>query len=205
MTTASDALSAMRSTAAGGEVAGAWNLVVQTYQRAGQQGASVVGPAIDQLSGGNPQTTTLTHRAWGNNGLLANINSGDSATKEDADAAKRFVDSMIQDLQTALNIANANPHPMAPFATAASVIAKTPGGAAAAQHYAPTPYTAPAYVPPVASPPDKTLPHDDMREVKRFGPALAGAGIGFAVGGPLGAMVGGVGGILVGIVLTSDK
>lgn len=205
MTTASDALSAMRSIAAGGEVAGAWNFVVQTYQRAGQQGASVVGPAIDQLSGGNPQTTTLTHRAWGNNGLLANINSEDSATKADADAAKRLCDSMIQDLQTALNIANANPHPMAPFATAASVIAKTPGGAAAVQHYAPTPYTAPAYVPPVASPPDRSSPHDDMREVKRYAPVGVGGAIGFAVGGPVGAGVGAAMGYLIGIIITSEK
>ena len=176
MTTASDALSAMRSTAAGGEVAGAWNLVVQTYQRAGQQGASVVGPAIDQLSGGNPQTTTLTHRAWGNNGLLANINSGDSATKADADAAKRLVDSMIQDLQTALNIANANPHPMAP-----------------------------SYVPPVASPPDRTSPHDDMRNVKRYAPVGVGGAIGLAVGGPVGAGVGAAMGYLIGIIITSEK
>jgi hypothetical protein len=212
MTAASDALANMRATASKGEVAGNWDDVVKVYKAAGQQGASVVGPAIDQLSGGNPQTTTLTHRAWVNNGLLANINSSDSATKEDADAAKRLCDSMIQDLQWALNLAQANPHPVAPFVAAANAMAP-PGtpphtvASAAMAYHAPA-YTPPAYTPPpVQAPPAQTPPAhpDEMRDMKRFGPAVAGAGIGFAMGGPAGAAVGGGIGFVIGLIITSDK
>jgi hypothetical protein len=188
----------MRATASKGEVAGSWDNVVKVYQQAGQQGASVVGPAIDQLSGGSPQTTTLTHRAWGNNGLLANINSEDSATKADADAAKRLCDSMIGDLQTALNLASASPHPgHDPFTAGASHIANSP----APQYHAPIQqYQPPPQQQYQAPPPhDKTKAKDpdDLPKYIVGGGAVGGA-IGFGMGGPAGALIGAVIGGLIG-------
>lgn len=206
MTDATQALATMRSMASRGEVAGDWNNVVNAYKTAGQHGASVVGPAIDELSGGNSQTTTITHRAWSNNGLLAALNSSPSATKEDADAAKRFVDTMIQDLQTALNIAKAHPHPMAAMAAAAHYIANNPtAGRPSPQYQAPVyspPYTPPVYTSPTPAPDHE---HDDMRDVKRFGPVVVGAAIGLSVGGPVGAGIGALLGLGVGIVISENR
>jgi hypothetical protein len=199
MTDPTQALADMRATAAKGEMAGDWNDVVSTYKLAGQQ-VTVVGPAIDQLSGGNPQTTTLTHRAWSNNGLLQNLNSSPSATKDDADAAKRFVDSMLADLQVALNIAKASPH-RDPFVAAASAIAH-PG-------YSPPPHTSLPYVPPPQTPPvpppQERHRLGDVRDVKRYGPAAIGVAVGFSVAGPVGAAIGCVVGLGLGSLLAEDS
>jgi hypothetical protein len=216
MTDPVQALADMRATAIKGEVAGNWNDVVATYKRAGQQ-VTVVGPAIDQLSGGNPQTATLTHRAWSNNGLLQDLNSSPSATKDDADAAKRFVDSMLADLQVALNIAKASPH-RDPFVAAASAIAH-PGysppphvpppfvaAASAIAHpgYSPPPYVPLPQTPPVPQPQERHR-LGDVRDVKRYGPAAIGVAVGFSVAGPVGAAIGCVVGLGLGSLLAEDS
>jgi hypothetical protein len=63
------------------------------YKAAGQMGADTVGPAIDVRTSG--ATAGLTQRAWDMNGLLAGLNDSDSATSDDADQAKKFIDQIM--------------------------------------------------------------------------------------------------------------
>src|ERR1700676_2678598 len=64
---------------------------VANLQAAGNVAVTSVGPAIDQLSGSDPKTMAVTHMAWVENGKLAAVNNGASATAADVASAAASV------------------------------------------------------------------------------------------------------------------
>lgn len=158
---------------------------IQNLQSAGNNAVGSIGPAIDKLSGGNPQVMTMTQWAWQKNGTLASVKSDDSASKDDLSSAvsmlKQMVDWYGQAYRLALSLQHAQ--------------AATP---------APSPHQT-VYQPPPAKPVTPPAPpiNPQSNTGKKFGipkvsPTGAGVGIGaiigFAVGGPIGA----AGGAMVG-------
>jgi len=77
---------------------------VADLQAAGNMAVSTVGPAIDALSGGNPDVMKRTQAAWTENKRLATVNSS-GATGSDVDAAKTSAQEMIDNYQQAQNLA----------------------------------------------------------------------------------------------------
>jgi hypothetical protein len=73
---------------------------VADLQAAGNAAISAVGPALDALSGGNPDVMRLTQLAWRQNGQLAAVNNS-GATGSDVDAAREIVNQMIASYQSA--------------------------------------------------------------------------------------------------------
>jgi hypothetical protein len=75
---------------------------VAALQAAGNAAVSAVGPAIDALSGGNPDVMKVTQQAWQQNGALASLNGG---TQSDLDAATKIAQQMIAYYQQAAKLA----------------------------------------------------------------------------------------------------
>ena len=125
---------------------------------------------------------------------------------------------MIGDLQTALNLASASPHPgHDPFTAGASHIANSPAPqyyapihTAGATHIANSPapqYHAPIqqYQPPPQQQYQAPPPHDEAKakdpdDLPKYivGGGAVGGAIGFGMGGPAGALIGAVIGGLIG-------
>jgi len=78
------------------------NKAVADLQAAGNAAVSVVGPAIDALSGGSPDVMKRTQLVWQKNGELANITG---ATGSDVEMAKGIVHDMIDAYQQAASLA----------------------------------------------------------------------------------------------------
>jgi hypothetical protein len=78
---------------------------------AGTAAVGSVGPAIDALSGNDSTVMGATHLAWVDNGKLANVNSGPSATQADVDAAKAIALDMVNQYQVAQRLAAAKVKP----------------------------------------------------------------------------------------------
>lgn len=85
----------------GGAVAG--------LQAAGSAAVGAVGPAIDALSGGNPDVMKMTQWAWQQNGKLAAVDSSGAATQSDVDAAKAIAAQMLTYYQQASRLAASQP------------------------------------------------------------------------------------------------
>lgn len=75
---------------------------IASYQKAGQAGATVVGPEID-LAGAPAVTQPLTHQAWVTNGDLAAIPGASAATLENADLAQTYAKNNAALYQQAIN------------------------------------------------------------------------------------------------------
>jgi hypothetical protein len=95
-------VSAFNAATAAGDKAmssGLSTVAVQSYQQAGQLGATTLGPAIDTASDGASQS--YTHQAWVINGTLAAINALD-ATASDAANAHGLVNQMLAQYKSAI-------------------------------------------------------------------------------------------------------
>jgi hypothetical protein len=114
---------------------------VADLQAAGNAAVSAVGPAIDALSGGNPDVMKLTQLAWRQNARLAAASSS-GATGSDVDAVKEIVNQMIASYQEAARLAASS----APRTAAGPATASRPGG---------------SMTPPRAPPAAPTPPPDD--------------------------------------------
>jgi hypothetical protein len=108
----------------GGAVAG--------LQAAGNAAVSAVGPAIDALSGGDPQVMRATQLAWQQNARLASVNSSNAAVRADVDAAKAVVDQMVtlyeQAARLAASLAPKSARSAVPAALPPAVPDASPGG-----------------------------------------------------------------------------
>lgn len=78
---------------------------VAALQTAGNTAVTSLGPAIDKLSGGDPNVMNLTQQAWQQNGALAVIDSSSAATQSVADSAKAIASQMVQYYQQAAKAA----------------------------------------------------------------------------------------------------
>jgi hypothetical protein len=95
-------VTAFNAAAAAGDKAlqgGLSTTAVQSYQQAGQNGATVLGPAIDSASNGASQS--YTHQAWVINGQLAAINALDAGAS-DAANAQALVNQMLAQYKSAI-------------------------------------------------------------------------------------------------------
>jgi hypothetical protein len=155
---------------------------VANLQAAGNVAVTSVGPAIDQLSGSDPKTMAVTHMAWVENGKLAAVNNGASATAADVASAAASVTQIATLYGQAQRLAQS--------------LGYNPPSAAKAPAYIPptTPYYAPPPSVPDAPPPDAS-PVTAKRVITTG--AGMGAGLfigarlaGLAVGGPVGALIG---------------
>lgn len=72
--------------------AGSWSSAVQSYQAAGNTGATLLGPDIDAQTGGVSQP--VTQQAWAINTNLATIPSDASAGQQDAQNAQGLLGQM---------------------------------------------------------------------------------------------------------------
>lgn len=72
-------------------------VTVASLQAAGNAAVGAVGPAIDTLSGSNPDVMKLTQQVWQLNGKLAGVN--------DVDTAKALTSQMITIYQQAQKLA----------------------------------------------------------------------------------------------------
>lgn len=118
--------------AAVGNVAVDSGSAIAALQAAGNAAVGVVGPGIDMLSGSDPKTMQVTHFAWLNNGKLASVGSGSSAT--------------VMDLQSAISIASDMARQYGE-AYRNVTVSKARGGMGVRAPVAPKP-AAPAYVAP---------------------------------------------------------
>jgi hypothetical protein len=155
---------------------------VANLQAAGNVAVTSVGPAIDQLSGSDPKTMAVTQMAWVENGKLAGVNNGASATAADVASAAASVTQIATLYGKAQRLAQS--------------LGYKPPPAAKAPAY--TPPTTPYYAPP-PSMPDAPPPDASPVTAKRVITTGAGMGAGLfigarlaglAVGGPVGALVG---------------
>jgi hypothetical protein len=80
--------------------ANAYGAAVSAYQRAGNTGATVVGPSIDAASNG--ASMPQTHAAWVLNGTLAQVNNGPTAGATDAAQAKTLIGQMLAQYRAAI-------------------------------------------------------------------------------------------------------
>lgn len=80
--------------------ANAYGAAVSAYQRAGNTGATVVGPSIDTASNG--ASMSQTHAAWLLNGTLAGVNNGPTAGATDAAQAKTLIGQMLAQYRAAI-------------------------------------------------------------------------------------------------------
>lgn len=160
---------------------------VKNLQNAGNDAATLLGPAIDQLSGGSPDTTTLTHRAWTNNGLLNALNSGDDSTQDDLSQAQSFVQQMLVDYNSAARVAQKSPNPKPPPAPIPSYSAPKP--------------IAPPVQTPLAGTPPVSYSKPKNPQLYEFGGTAIGATAGFMIAGPIGAAIGGAVGFGIGKIL----
>lgn len=78
---------------------------VAGLQTAGNAAVGAVGPAIDALSGSNPDVMKVTQSAWQQNGKLAAVNNSASATQADVNAAKAIAQQMLTSYQQAQRLA----------------------------------------------------------------------------------------------------
>jgi hypothetical protein len=218
MTDAVAALANMRAIVGRGDTfrnGGNFKDAVADYKEAGQLGASVVGPAIDQLSGGAQQTASLTQQGWQRNGLLAALNSSDSATAADALAANNFVQQMLTWYQAAIGYAQKSKlgavEHVAPTTGFVSVPAKKSGPIPAAPPSLvmlaqPPHVTTTAYVP--VAPPAPALPQMPLTPLvlqtlpmMTVVPVMGGGLLGLVFGRLAGVAAGGPIGLVIGLAI----
>jgi hypothetical protein len=176
---------------------------IAALQSAGAAAVKVVGPAIDALSGGDPQVAQVTQGVWQKNGFLAGINAGDSATQSDLTSAVSIVQWMASQYAVGSRLAKS-----LKASPAAQVAARNAGAPkvvkAAAVKAAPTGATTSA-VSPAAPAPTSVVPVPGPFDMKTVAPITGGvfglvlggavgfklsAQIGMLLGGPLGAVIG---------------
>lgn len=167
----SDGISTLQRSIPSGAITNIGGAVAQ-MQAAGNAAVASVGPAIDSLSGGNADVMKITQWAWSKNGELAGINSSESATADDLQAARAAVQQMLDWYGQASRLA-LSLKPQAPAAAPAATPAYRPVTTA------PTSITkVPA---PKAPVPASMLP---------TGIEVASAGLGGAMGMTVGILVG---------------
>jgi hypothetical protein len=155
---------------------------VSTLQAAGNAAVGDVGPAIDSLSGNDPNVTSLTQFAWNLNGNLSAVANDSSASSDDVTSASAIVSHMIDLYQQALALAQK------PKAAPAAV----PASASIVKQVAPVPVP----VAPVAAVSTSPSVLGEVATVGSVG--LVGLVVGSRV---LGTMVGGVVGLAVGSLI----
>ena len=128
-----------------------FNAVI-SLQAAGTAAVNAVGPAIDALSGNNPDVMRLTQGVWQQNKQLADVDHREGIGQADVDKAKKIVGQMVYDYIAAANLASS----LVPKTTAAT------GGATASHPNNPRASRAPASAStPTAPPAPPTAPPDD--------------------------------------------
>jgi hypothetical protein len=94
---------------------------VQALQAAGNEAATLLGPKIDSLSGGNANVMRMTQWAWSKNGHLNSLPNTDLATKDTLSSAvvdiRQMLDWYSQAHRLAQSIHYIPPHTIAPSIT----------------------------------------------------------------------------------------
>ena len=136
------------------------NIAVAGLKAAGTAAVNAVGPAIDALSGNNPDVMRMTQQVWQlNRDRLAAVDGREGIGQADVNMAKGVVDQMIFTYKQAANLASSLAPKTAADGTATSRINVTSGPA-------PSSWRAPArpggsMTPPLAPPAAPTPPPDD--------------------------------------------
>lgn len=161
--------------------------VVQAYQAAGNTAVGQIGPAIDALSGSNPNVMKMTQWAWSKNGQLAGYT-------DDVVSARAALQQMLTWYQQAYRLAQSQ-------RTAAPASAPAYSAPVAAPHpLAPAPL-----MPTGPSPLAPALGHAKITSAEIFATSGGGAvGLivgarvaGLALGGPFGFIIGASAGFLL--------
>ena len=185
---------------------------IAALQAAGAAAVKVVGPAIDTLSGGDPQTSRVTQGVWQQNGILAGINNGDSATQSDLTGAVGIVRGMASQYTVGARLA---------ASLKASPAAQAAARAAGQPKAAKTAVVRSASASAAAAPAPTAIPSDHapvliQNDLQRIAPVaggvlglILGGTVGFRLGAQVGLILGGpIGGVIgagIGYLITKPQ